>query len=47
SPKVSETLANEVGAKIESIYSLESSEDGMSYIDAMKSNLEKVYNSLK
>ncbi|MPQ44303.1 ABC transporter substrate-binding protein [Clostridium tarantellae] len=47
SPKVSETLANEVGAKIESIYSLESNEDGLTYLEAMKSNLQKIYNNLK
>lgn len=46
SPKVSETLANEVGAKVETIYSLESKEDDLSYIDAMKINLDKILKSL-
>lgn len=47
SPKVSETLANEIGAKVEKIYSLESKEDDKGYIQAMRDNLEKIYNSLK
>lgn len=46
SPKVSSTLAKEVGAKVEKIYTIESKENGKNYIEAMKSNLEKVYNSL-
>ncbi|NFI52808.1 ABC transporter substrate-binding protein [Clostridium botulinum] len=46
SPKVSETLASEVGAEVVPIYTLESSEDDMSYLDAMKSNLDKIYKSL-
>ena len=47
SPKVSETLANEIGAKVEKIYSLESKEDNKNYIQGMRDNLEKIYNSLK
>ncbi|MCD2345736.1 metal ABC transporter substrate-binding protein [Clostridium guangxiense] len=47
SPKVSKTLAKEVGAKVEKIYTVESKEDGKNYIEAMKSNLEMIYNSLK
>lgn len=47
SPKVSETLAREVGAKVEKIYTIESKEDGKDYIEAMKANLEMIYNSLK
>ena len=46
SPKVSETLANEVGAKTEKIYTLESKEDNKDYIQSMKANLEMIYNSL-
>ena len=46
SEKISQTLANEVGGKIEKIYTLESNEDGISYIDAMKENLSKIYNAL-
>ncbi|MCD2347682.1 metal ABC transporter substrate-binding protein [Clostridium guangxiense] len=47
SPKVSKTLAKEVGAKVEKIYTIESREDGKDYIESMKSNLEMIYNSLK
>ncbi|GIM29183.1 ABC transporter substrate-binding protein [Clostridium polyendosporum] len=47
SPKVSETLAKEVGAKVEKIYTIESKEDGRDYVESMKYNLDVVYNSLK
>ncbi|MBP2660789.1 MAG: transporter substrate-binding protein [Firmicutes bacterium] len=47
SPKVSEALANEVGAKAEKIYTLESKEDNKDYIQSMRDNLAKIYNSLK
>lgn len=47
SPKVSETLAKEVGATVEKIYTIESKEDNKNYIESMKDNLEKIYNSLK
>ncbi|EGT3615845.1 zinc ABC transporter substrate-binding protein [Clostridium perfringens] len=47
SEKISQTLANEVGGKIEKIYTLESNEEGISYLDAMKENLEKIYNALE
>jgi zinc transport system substrate-binding protein len=47
SPKVSETLANEIGAKVEKIYTLESSEGSESYLDGMKKNLSLVFESLK
>ncbi len=47
SPKVSDTLAKEVGAKVEKIYTIESKEDNKDYIQSMKSNLELIYNSLK
>lgn len=46
SEKISKTLANEVGGKIEKIYTLESNEEGISYIDAMKENLSKIYDAL-
>lgn len=46
SPAVSMTLAKEVGAKVETIYTLESSEDGKSYLERMRSNLEKISESL-
>lgn len=46
SKEVSETLANEVGAKIETIYTIESAEDGKSYLVRMEDNLRKIYDSL-
>jgi zinc transport system substrate-binding protein len=46
SPSVSRTLADEVGAKVATIYTMEGSEDGKSYIDRMRANLEAVYASL-
>lgn len=47
SPKVSETLANEVGAKAEKIYTLESKEENKDYLQSMRDNLEKIYQSLQ
>ena len=47
SPKVSEALAKEVGAKAEKIYTIESKEDNKDYIQSIHDNLEKIYNSLK
>ncbi len=47
SPDVSKTLANEVGAKVETIYTIESSENDMTYLDRMTDNLSKIYDSLK
>lgn len=44
SPKVSETLAKEVGAKVQVINTLENEGD---YLETMKENYEKIYNSLK
>lgn len=46
SEKVAQTLANEVGASVEKIYSLESMEDNLTYIEAMRSNLDKIYAAL-
>ncbi|MEL4106294.1 metal ABC transporter substrate-binding protein [Oscillospiraceae bacterium WX1] len=47
SPAVSQTLANEVGAQVKTIYTLESSEDGQSYLQRMTANLASIYDSLK
>lgn len=47
SPKVSETLAKEVGASAKKIYTNESQEDNLDYLQAVKANLENIYNSLK
>ncbi len=46
SPEVSATLASEVGAKVETIYTIESAEDDMSYLERMESNLSEIYASL-
>ncbi|HCW79611.1 MAG TPA: ABC transporter substrate-binding protein, partial [Ruminococcaceae bacterium] len=46
SPNVSQTLANQVGAKVEQIYTIESSEKNKNYIDRVKSNLQEIYSSL-
>lgn len=47
SEKEAETLAKEVGAKVVKVYSLETKEDNMSYLEGMRYNLETIYNSLK
>lgn len=47
STKVSETLAKEVGANVKKIYTIENKEDNKSYIEAMKANLDNIYDSLK
>ncbi|MGI5857623.1 MAG: metal ABC transporter substrate-binding protein [Candidatus Merdivicinus sp.] len=46
SPEVSETLANEVGAKVETIYTIESPDGELTYLERMESNLSKIYASL-
>lgn len=47
SPAISKTLANEVGAKVETIYTIESSEDNKDYLTRLKDDLNKIYDSLK
>jgi zinc transport system substrate-binding protein len=47
SPRVSETLAKEVGAKVQKIYTIESNEENKSYMQSMEENLSNIYNSLK
>jgi len=47
SPRVSETLAKEVGAKVKKIYTIESNEENKSYIESMEENLSEIYDSLK
>ncbi len=47
SPDVSKTLANEVGAKVETIYTIENNEDDKTYLERMSENLSKIYQSLK
>jgi zinc transport system substrate-binding protein len=46
SPEVSNTLAEEVGAKVETIATMESAEGGKTYIERTKENLDKIYASL-
>ena len=46
SPEVSKTLADEVGAKVETIYTIESGEDNKTYLERVESNLKKIYESL-
>lgn len=45
SPKVSETLAGEVGASSKAIYTMESNEDSKNYIERIRYNLEAIYES--
>jgi zinc transport system substrate-binding protein len=47
SPRVSETLAKEVGADVKKIYTIESNEENKKYIQSMEENLSNIYNSLK
>lgn len=47
SPKTSQTLAKEVGAKTQTIQTIESSDEGKSYLERMQENLEAIYQSLK
>lgn len=47
SPKVSETLANEVGAEVVPIMTLESKEDDKNYIEAMRYNLDVINKCLE
>jgi len=47
SPRVSETLAKEVGAEVQKIYTIESNEENKTYIESMEENLSNIYKSLK
>lgn len=46
SPAVSRTLAEEADARVETIYTMESAEDGRSYLERMKMNLDKIARAL-
>lgn len=46
SPEISQTLANEVGASVKTIYTMESAEDGLSYLERMADNLSEIYDAL-
>lgn len=45
SPEVSKSLANEVGAKVETIYTIEGAEDNKDYLTRVKENMQKIYGS--
>lgn len=47
SPKTSESLAREVGAKVVPIHTLEGSEGEGDYLQQMEENLERIYESLQ
>jgi zinc transport system substrate-binding protein len=47
SPAVSQTLAGEVGAQVKTIYTIDSAEDGKTYLERMEVNLKEIYESLK
>ncbi|MCE5236727.1 MAG: zinc ABC transporter substrate-binding protein [Clostridiaceae bacterium] len=44
--EVSRTLANEAGAELKTIYTMESAEDGLTYLERMEKNLQGIYESL-
>ncbi len=47
SPEISQTLADEVDAKVETIHTIESAEENSAtYIDRMRDNCQKIYDSL-
>lgn len=46
SPAVSKTLAQEVGAQVKTIYTIESREDNKDYLTRMTDNLNEIYASL-
>lgn len=47
SPEVSKTLARDLGAKVETIHTIESADNSKSYIERMRENIQKIYDSLK
>lgn len=46
SPEVSETLANEVGAEVQTIFTIENDEGSGTYLERMEENLSRIYESL-
>jgi zinc transport system substrate-binding protein len=46
SPEVSKTLADEIGATVKTIATIEGPEDGKTYLERQKENLEKIYTAL-
>ncbi len=47
SAEVSKTLAREVNAKVEELYTIEMPKDNKSYLERMQLNLERIYENLK
>ena len=47
SPLIAQTLASEAGAGVSVIYTMESEEDGLGYIERMEHNLATIYESLR
>lgn len=47
SPEVSRTLAAEAGARVERIYTMESPEEGLTFLERMQRNLEMIARSLE
>ncbi len=45
-PEVADTLARETGAQVKPIYTIESVENGTSYLERMEENLRVIYESL-
>jgi zinc transport system substrate-binding protein len=46
-PDVADSLARDAGAQVKSIYTIESVENGKSYLERMKENLSVIYETLK
>ncbi len=46
SPEVSQVLADEVGAQVQTIYTMENAEDGKSYLERMETNLQEILASV-
>ena len=46
SPLIAETLANEIGADVKVVYTIENAEDGLSYLERMARNLAVIYETL-
>ena len=47
SPGISQTLANEVGAGVKTLYTIEGNEDGLSYLERISYDLDEIYASLR
>ena len=45
--KSAESLADEIGGKVEPLYTMETKVEGKNYIETMKYNLETIYSSMK